>query len=312
MRTAGASGTMVAMAGDVDLVALVAHCWPDGELVDVADLAGGNRNRVRVITVTRPTATCRAVIRSERPAAATVWPQDFQRATVVLNALGGTPVPAPSVLWRGKLGAVNAIALSYVSGEACPAELSPDARADLLADVLASLHSTPIPPELDPYPLRPDSGHRDWCTPHSLAAAALDRLDRTEPAPTEAVLVHGDFWTGNLLWHGLDLVGVIDWDGAAAGPASADVAKCQLDLTLSLGPTAAERFAVRYCSITGRHTDPWWCLRHGLDGMPDPGRFWLPTYRELGVTGLDAVTVNRRYEDYLARCLADFDDAYTL
>lgn len=66
------------------------------------------------------------------------------------------------------------------------------------------------------------------------------------------VLTHGDFWSGNALWEGDRVTGVVDWSGACYAPRGIDVAWCRQDLVLLGSPGAAEVFLGRYESATGR------------------------------------------------------------
>lgn len=60
------------------------------------------------------------------------------------------------------------------------------------------------------------------------------------------MLLHGDFWPGNLLWRQGRLAAILDWEDAALGDPMADVAGAYLELTWALGPAAAARFVSRY------------------------------------------------------------------
>jgi aminoglycoside phosphotransferase (APT) family kinase protein len=64
------------------------------------------------------------------------------------------------------------------------------------------------------------------------------------------VLLHGDFWPGNLLWRGDRLVGVIDWEDAARGDPLADVAITRLELLWLLGEHAMDAFTADYAAST--------------------------------------------------------------
>lgn len=61
-----------------------------------------------------------------------------------------------------------------------------------------------------------------------------------------AVLLHGDYWPGNLLWREDQLVGVVDWEDAAVGDPLADVANSRLELLWALGSDAMHRFTLHY------------------------------------------------------------------
>jgi aminoglycoside phosphotransferase (APT) family kinase protein len=60
------------------------------------------------------------------------------------------------------------------------------------------------------------------------------------------VLLHGDFWPGNLLWNDGELVGVLDWEEAEIGDPLVDVAVSRLDLLWAFGEEAMDTFTRRY------------------------------------------------------------------
>ena len=66
------------------------------------------------------------------------------------------------------------------------------------------------------------------------------------PVPERTVLLHGDFWAGNLLWRDATIVAVIDWEEAATGDPLTDVATTRLDLLWAFGPGAMTAFTDHY------------------------------------------------------------------
>ena len=66
-----------------------------------------------------------------------------------------------------------------------------------------------------------------------------------------SVLLHGDFWPGNILWRNGRIVGVIDWEDAALGDPLADVANSRLELLWAFGIEAMQRFTHHYQSLAG-------------------------------------------------------------
>ena len=56
------------------------------------------------------------------------------------------------------------------------------------------------------------------------------------------VLLHGDFWPGNVLWRDGQLMAVIDWEDAMVGDPLADVANSRLEILWAFGRDAMHRF----------------------------------------------------------------------
>src|ERR671934_145133 len=71
-----------------------------------------------------------------------------------------------------------------------------------------------------------------------LLEAAAERVARP-PSPQADVFVHGDLWQGNALWTGSTLGGLVDWDGAGAGPPGVDLGSLRCDAAICFGIDAA-------------------------------------------------------------------------
>ncbi|HEX2042552.1 MAG TPA: phosphotransferase [Acidimicrobiales bacterium] len=72
------------------------------------------------------------------------------------------------------------------------------------------------------------------------AARVLGRLHRATQQPDGRVLVHGDYWLGNLLVEGDAVVGVVDWAGARWGAAGQDLGFL-VDALVAAGRVAPSR-----------------------------------------------------------------------
>ncbi len=70
------------------------------------------------------------------------------------------------------------------------------------------------------------------------------------PQRNTVVLLHGDFWPGNLLWKDGQLVAIIDWEDAASGDPLADVANSRLEILWAFGMDAVDSFTHQYQSMT--------------------------------------------------------------
>jgi aminoglycoside phosphotransferase (APT) family kinase protein len=79
-----------------------------------------------------------------------------------------------------------------------------------------------------------------------------DTLEAAWPLPqlNTSVLLHGDFWPGNILWKDGQLVAVIDWEDATLGDPLADVANSRLEILWAFGIDAMQSFTHQYQSMT--------------------------------------------------------------
>jgi aminoglycoside phosphotransferase (APT) family kinase protein len=95
-------------------------------------------------------------------------------------------------------------------------------------------------------------------------AALKAHADR--PSINQAVLLHGDYWPGNILWREGSLVAVIDWEESVMGDPLHDVSISRLDLWWAFGPDAARTFTRRYFELNpvDRTRLPLWDLQTAL------------------------------------------------
>ncbi len=78
-----------------------------------------------------------------------------------------------------------------------------------------------------------------------------DTLEAISPLPQRNafVLLHGDYWPGNILWQDDTLVAVIDWEDATLGDPLIDVAISRLDMLWIFGVDAMHSFTDHYQSL---------------------------------------------------------------
>lgn len=91
----------------------------------------------------------------------------------------------------------------------------------------------------------------------------------------QSVLVHGDFWPGNLLWKDGQLVAVIDWEDAEVGNPLVDFAITRLDMLWIFGPDTMHEFTHHYQSLNAIDFSqlPYWDLYAALRPASRLGEF---------------------------------------
>ena len=190
------------------------------------------------------------------------------REAAVLEALAAGPVPAPALVAVDATGAdagVPAVLTRRLAGTVVMTP--PDLGRWLhgLADLLAMIHATPIPPGLRPYRpwyattrvLEPPA----WSHDVPAWAAAISRA--RAPAPAGAsVFLHRDFNPTNVLWVRDRVSGVVDWVEASAGPAGADLGHCRCNLAMESSLEAGEAL---HDAFGLAEYDPYWDLVSAVD-----------------------------------------------
>ena len=186
------------------------------------------------------------------------------------------------------------IVTSRVAGAAPEPGVEPAALAAGLAAALARIHAVDasgLPAGAD----APPAGDTE------LAMRAGRDWPRLAAAP--AVLTHSDFWSGNALWRGAELTGVVDWSGAHAGPRGLDVAWCRQDLVLLGSPAAADAFLAEYESRSGVLVDDVAAWDRYAAARADPNvESWAANYAGIGrahLTGMELRLRFDRWTDYL-------------
>ena len=144
---------------------------------------------------------------------------------------------------------------------------------DELAKALAAVHSSGLDDQVPAVLRKPHAGIA-WQPappedlPRTPKVGALIEIGQSlarHPGTGERpdVLLHHDFHHRNVLWHDGHVTGVVDWNEARIGPALCDVGYCSIDLAMSHGLDATERFATAYTAATDTPIDDlhrWQCL----------------------------------------------------
>jgi aminoglycoside phosphotransferase (APT) family kinase protein len=257
---------------------------------EVRALAGGTHARTCLIRTVNPE---REFVLREFP------PGDdaVSSETRVLAALDGLDGLAPRLLASAESNAPSAgswLLISRLPGAADLAPCPPAALAEQLGQALARIHATPRHRLAGFQSLfdRPEGAAEAVGGP----AAGLVTASREILTRAPAVLTHYDFWSGNTLWRGGVLTGVVDWSGGGLGPRGFDVGWCRLDLYLLYGEHVASRFLDTYETasksvLPGRLVWDLWAVARSHAQVES----WAPNYRDLGRTDLTAAELRKRH-----------------
>lgn len=271
---------------DTAFRAVVAAHIAGANFVEATGLTGGVSADVYRLVIEEQGKPCRTVVirihgpnHKGHPAAL-----EFD----LLRALTGLPICAPRALALDEsLRYIPHpfLILDHIDGKIAVLNDAADRRIMKMAQLLALIHSVPIPS----FPLLPI---RNDPLPELFDYLPLDRefdalrhgLSTMGNSPYAGVpaLLHGDFWPGNLLWQGEDLVGVLDWEDAAYGDPFSDVACTALELRYVVGPDGAERFLQAYQGLKplDRRRLALWQLYVGAAAHHAMGSWGLDANRE--------------------------------
>ena len=287
--------------------ALVQQLHPQNTFVRAWSLKGGVSATVTALQFTRPDGQPQKVIvrqhgvrdRQRNPQIAAT---EFRLLQLLQAA--GIAAPAPYYLDQaGEFLGVPALVMAYVEGETlfAPADL-----ANYLlqtATHLAQIHRVDsAQADLTFLPQQSKGfGERPAILDHTLDEGLIrDKLEAIWPlSPANPpVLLHGDFWPGNLLWRAGQLVAVIDWEDAAVGDPLADLGNTRLELLWAFGRDAMTQFTAIYQSLTTIDFTnlPYWDLCAALRPAG-----------KLGEWGLDASTektMRERHHGFVTQAFA--------
>jgi aminoglycoside phosphotransferase (APT) family kinase protein len=251
----------------MDYSPVVTRFEPGCRLVRAWRLVGGASAESTALEIEGPDGgRFRRVVRRHGEGDRAVNPDVAQDEFALLQILAAERFPVPAPRGHDASGAILPtpyILTDFVDGTS---EVPADGRVaaiDRMAEELTRLHRFgPADPRLA-FLLRRDALSRREIAQERAAATDRDWETRVRtalaphwPLPQgESVLLHGDFWPGNLLWQGDRLAAVIDWEDACFGDPLVDLGPARLELLWAWGGTAKERFTDRYAALTGRPLD---------------------------------------------------------
>jgi aminoglycoside phosphotransferase (APT) family kinase protein len=271
---------------------------PHATVAAVRKLAGGSHARTHLIRTVAPE---REVVLREFP----VGDDAARREVRVLTALDGLGGLAPRLLasdLHSDWSEYPSVVISRLPGSANVRPTDAYAWAAELGRALARIQATD-PARLTGFPslFGRTAGSRE-----ALAGPAAEYVaanwDRITESPS--VLTHFDFYSGNVVWDGDALTGVVDWCGGLVGPAGFDVGWCRLDLYLLYDDSVADAFLAAYELARGARLDDrlLWDL-YALSRSHENVETWTENYAGVGRPDLTGARLRGRHGTWTRRLL---------
>lgn len=252
---------------------LIQKMDPHSRLVRAWPLTGGVSAQITALEIVRPDSqTQKMIVRLHGEVDRQQNPQVADDEFKLLQHLksAGLAVPTPYYLDTScEIFPIPYLVIEFVEGAT---DFAPENLPDYLrqcATHLAQIHCLPAA-DFDFLPRQSDI----YANKFKVRPAKLDDsigegqirdvLESVWPLAqhNSSVLLHGDFWPGNLLWRGGQLMAIIDWEDARTGDPLADLANSRLEILWAFGMEAMQEFTRIYQSLTALdYTNlPYWDL----------------------------------------------------
>lgn len=226
------------------------------------------------------------------------------RVLAALDGLGGRAPRLAGVDPEGRVAGAPATLITRLPGRADLAPGPPGSAAAGLGRALARVHGVPVA-SLGALPDATPTHPEGEAGPTGPTVAAYGH----QLTEDEAVLTHYDFWSGNVLWEGGALTGIVDWSGGGLAPRGHDVSWCRLDLALLHGPHAADAFLAAYereAATAPAHLWLW-----DLSAVARSHRAvesWRANYQGLGRADLTGPALRARHADWASELMRRYGE----
>lgn len=247
--------------------ALIQQIRPGSRVIGTRSISNSDPQKMTAVEIQQAAgATETLVIRRHQP-------ESLTQEARLLRLLRESDVPVPAVLHVQD----DVMVQSYVAGESQFSPGDVTACVTTMAQMLARIHQADFADETADFlpdvrgrcqariANRPETLQASMGEPEIRAVLERDWHTLTHHAP---VLLHGDFWPGNVLWRDDVIIGVIDWEDALYGDPLADLGNSRREILWFFGKDAMQQFTEAYQAqmphLTYRNL-PYWDLCMALN-----------------------------------------------
>ncbi len=300
---------------------LVRKYFPQSQLLRAWTLSGGISAGMDTLELAYPDGrTAKVIVR--RPGETTLAhnTQAAQDEFRLLQALHGRGLAVPEPYFLDSSGEVFPtpyLMMEFVEGRM---EFPSNPPADFsrqLAENLVKIHRLGrANPNLSFLPRQPADFAANFGETPAECNASLEE-DRIRAALATAwplaqhnapVLLHGDYWPGNVLWRDGRLAAIIDWEDACLGDPLIDLGISRLDLLWICGVEAMDTFTRQYLSLTAIDESnlPFWDLAAALRLVRLAGADlagWAAFFHPYGRVDIRAESIREYFHGFVQRAL---------
>lgn len=272
---------------------------PDSIDFHIRSLAGSYSNFTHLVEVIFPDQKAEhIVVRRYNPENGHVV-EKARREFHALQLLGRYAIPVPEPILLDEAGdtlELPGIVTKFVEGRQIePPNSAPEwgHKAQETAEMLAKIHSVPFDDSIRPLLMDDNvevawflkSGHvPDWMQADTDGERVWRTIQHLLPARHEVapVILHTDYWSGNILWQDGHLSAVVDWEEAGYGDPAVDVAYCRMEYYLEGLDDAADEFLHAYEAMNGQTVANLglWELAASARPMTDPSGWFTRPHME--------------------------------
>lgn len=306
---------------DRKLAQIVQKIAPQSRLLRTWDLKGGISAQMAAFEVEHPDGqTSKMIVR--RPGERTLKnnphaARDEFKLLQIMRSLGLATQTPYYLDQSGEIFPTPYLVIEYIEGQPEFAPTHVDDFTFQLATHLAKIHSVDCTNvDLSFLPKQAQAYTEDLDKQLTKVGTALETahiratLEPIWPVPQRnpSVLLHGDFWPGNILWRDGMLVAVIDWEDARLGDPLIDFAISRMDIVWIFGIDALNAFTHHYQSMMAiDYTNlPYWDLYAALRlarlaGSDLTG--WASFFQPFGRHDITEHTIREHFRFFTAQAL---------
>jgi aminoglycoside phosphotransferase (APT) family kinase protein len=242
----GTSGSRLAAGGAADDGRVVADLQArlrlanaDTEVLALEPFGDGHSGFTYRVQLSRGGETSWLVLRLSPPGARSAGPADVGRQGAIMSALHGAGVAVPAILDFDSEAVIDGRSFALMelidgvgwfdAAQRLPHLLLAERAVEALKTVQDVAPGRVLPGELrrsasEELQRWVELSERAGDELRSPIAQLADVLRPSAPGPTRAVLVHGDYHYGNLIFRGTEIAAILDWEIATVGERLVDLA----------------------------------------------------------------------------------------